>query len=314
LSVISLLSTYYIKESDSISEVYNMTLMSEDYVGKLYKCMEFVESIYQYIKINTTSTDKWPHLSKLAKLTDEFNKSNINMYIKTINYDVCKCGSVMKIFPELSELICPSCGSIVILHGTVFEDTQFYYQEGQRSKHGCYDPSRHCKFWVQRIQANDNIVIDKGCIDAIMKCIKRDGITDNRRLLCSQIRGYLKETGFTEYNNHVPMIRKIITGQIPPQLTQDELRRLYNLFNKAIHAFESIKPPDKSNMKYYPYIIFKILDLILESGVRKKKIIECIHLQSRETLIANDNIWENICKIVKELKYVPTDRFMYSID
>jgi hypothetical protein len=101
---------------------------------------------------------------------------------------------------------------------------------------------------------------------------------------------------------------------VPPQLTHGELRQLYNLFDKSVNAFDVVKPADKSNTMYYPYIIYKILDLIVSNGMRKKRILECIHLQSRDTLIANDNLWECICATLSDLEYRPTDRNDQKID
>ena len=86
------------------------------------------------------------------------------------------------------------------------------------------------------------------------------------------------------------------------------------MFDKSVNSFDIVKPVDKSNTMYYPYIIYKILDLIVKNGVRKKRILECIHLQSRDTLITNDNLWECICAILPGLNYRPTDRNDQKID
>ena len=308
IDVVDVLSDYYDDEQhnkNNIADSYSMYITSDNYNGKLDQCMNFVEAMYEHLK---NSVDYNNDISIIGILIKKFKHSKIYTNMKEIKYNICVCGAEMKIFPDSSELICPVCGKVLILYGTVFEDTQFYSQEGQRSKHGCYDQSRHCKFWVHRIQAKENTDIPKHCIDRLIYCIKRDGIINCRRLQCSQLRVYLKETRNTDYNDHIPLIRKIITGIVPPQLTYEELRQLYNLFDKSVNAYDAIKPDNKSNTMYYPYIIYKILDLIIKKGLRKKKILECIHLQSRDTLISNDNLWECICNTLTGLKYKPTDR------
>jgi hypothetical protein len=332
MEVVDVLSDYYDDDikSDSLrkhskntmADIYGMYITSGNYNGKLSQCMTFIETIQEYIKKKSNDPKKKgeyktkdkENVSELTTLIKKFKRSKISTFVSEIKYDTCMCGTKMKIFPNTSELVCPTCGKVLMLYGTVFEDTQFYNQEGQRSKHGCYDPSRHCKFWVHRIQAKENADIPKKCIDQLIYCIKRDGILDCRRLLCSQLRFYLKETHNTDYNDHIPLIRKIITGIVPPQLTHEELRQLYNLFDKSVNAFEMVKPADKSNTMYYPYIIYKILDLIVSNGMRKKLILECIHLQSRDTLITNDNMWECICTTLSDLEYRPTDRNEQKID
>lgn len=322
MDVVDVLTSYYDESIDTrvpqpkaiISDTYGMRVISENYIGNLNQCMRFIEDLYKHMR---TNIDVGAGFDKLSDMIHRFKRSPISIGVKGIDYDICVCGADMEIFPMMSEIVCPSCGIIAMMYGTVFEDSQFYSQEGQRSKHGTYEPSRHCKFWVHRIQARENTDIPKKCIDQLVQCMRRDGVIDGRRLMCSQIRQYLKETRNTEFNDHVPLIRKIITGIAPPQLSGPELRVLYNLFDKTVNVFETVKPSTKSNTMYYPYIIYKILELSMPGNrIRKKKILECIHLQSRDTLIANDNIWEKICNIVSSIrgKYKPTDRNDQKID
>ena len=325
--VVNALSRYY--EGVGVVEPYVNYVVSEDYMGRLRQCMGFVEAVMEHVKERAKGRAgggqvgrvSWMVSSavegggegdevlieRLGRLVGRFKGGRVEV-VGQVEYDVCGCGATMQVFPSSSELVCPECGSVSVLHGTVFEDTQYYSQEGQRSKHGCYDPSRHCKFWVQRIQAKEKAEIPPRCIEQVVGCIRRDMVGGCRQLLCTQLRIYLKETGNTEYNDHVPLIRMLITGVAPPQLTHDETRRLYNLFDKAVNVFDAIKPTDKSNTMYYPYIIYKILEFILEEGVRKRMVLECIHLQSRDTLISNDEMWEKICGEVGGVSYRPTDR------
>lgn len=306
LESVSILTKYYDEKKSKLNDInieYNRLLTHGGYNAKLNQCIKFVIDIKLFISNKYKKKDV-----DLICLINKFNSLPIYTILNKKKYDICKCGMTMKVFSNISELICPNCGNIYTLYGIAFEDTQFYNQEGNRTKHGSYDPSRHCKFWVDRIQAKENTNINKKCIELIIKCIKRDGIKDSRRLLCSHIRRYLKEIHYTEYNDHVPLIRKLITGIVPPQLRPNELRKLYNLFDKSINAFNITKPSNKSNTIYYPYIIYKILNIIISNNIRKRKILECIHLQSRDTLISNDILWEKVCELVTELKYKPTNR------
>ena len=65
---------------------------------------------------------------------------------------------------------------------------------------------------------------------------------------------------------------------------------------------------DRQNKPYYPYFIYKILEnMFCKSS--KIRILECIHLQSRETVIDNDLIYEKICDSSNgEFTFKPTDR------
>ena len=114
----------------------------------------------------------------------------------------------------------------------------------------------------------------------------------------------------SKLNDHIPLIKKIITGYIPPQLNHKELHLLFNYFDKATKIYNQIKPKEKSNSLYYPFLIWKILDLIIEDLQKKKELLSCIHLQSYETLIDNDKIWNQICKHNDKFIYKPTDKYI----
>ena len=228
-----------------------------------------------------TSNDYYGKLDRCMKyigIQETLAKTKLSREV----YDFC-CEK-MNLHNE--ELVCPKCGKV----RAVIESELIY--ETPKS----YDQTKHCKFWVDRIQALNSKDIPKKIIDDVVYCSKRDNM---QKLSCPQIRCYLKETRNSDYNDYVPLIRKIITGISPPQLTEGELRKLYNMFSKAT-AVEST-----GNTVYYPYLILKCLEHILKKGKRKNKIIECIHLQSRETLIANDILWEGL----KICKFKPTDRY-----
>lgn len=263
------------------------------------------ENISTIVKKKNIDDDRTRILLKL------FNSSTIVERIKSVNYETCQCGEKMTIYASISALVCRKCGVIKELDGTVFEDEQFYYQEGQRTKHGTYDPSKHCRFWVERIQARESTEIPAKLIETIKVCIRQDKIKNKIHITCVLIRKYLHYTGNSKYNEHVPLIRKIITGITPPQLTDYEMQLIHIYFDKVIRIFDEIKPKNKANFPYHPYFIYKIIEQILKKPsdrIRKKKILECIHLQSRETLIGNDQLWSKICDKIDKLTYKPTDR------
>ena len=89
------------------------------------------------------------------------------------------------------------------------------------------------------------------------------------------------------------------------------MQLIHIYFDKVIHIFDEIKPPEKTNCPYHPYFIYKIIEQIIqkkEDRIRKLKILSCIHLQSRETLVENDRIFSLICNRIPEFTYKPTDR------
>lgn len=310
--VINILTKYYdkkhtIREKYILSKQYIDFISEEVFLSKINECILYIRSLLEVIQCEDVKLYINTQLNKLLS-------SKINIRLDINKYDICEyCKIKMDIFSQSSDMKCIKCGNVKILYGSVFQDDQFYNQEGKRSKHGKYDPSRHCRFWVQRIQANNITEIPKVAIDSIIRCIERDNRI-GKFITCNKIRTYLKETKKTEFNNHIPLIRKIITGYVPPQLSEKELRELYNLFDKCVNVYEKVKPAYKSNTIYYPFIIYKILDNIIKNGIRKRRILECIHLQSRDTLIHNDKLWKQVCSNVHNIIYTPTDRLSMVLD
>ena len=300
---------------------FNIFLSTNDIYGSFDN---FIEYLYNYINsyqkilieynlqfFNTTiknydTFDKY--FKKISGNINQYNKTKIIYNIDDINYDICLCGNKMIIQSNTSELLCIKCGYIHTLIGSVFEDSQFFNQEGNRYKHGSYDPNRHCKFWIERIQAKENTIIDSSAIKRIEECIKRDRIENIKNISVKQFRMYLKQTNLSRLNDHIPLIKKIITGYIPPQLNHNELHLLFNYFDKATKTYETIKPSSKKNSLYYPFLLYKLLEIIIQDENKKNGLLNCIHLQSYETLIDNDKIWADICKHNKEFIYRPTNK------
>ena len=218
------------KKFDSEKEMYfnnyqsfirkeNFTCKMDRVFKKIKKHIK-IQGIDQSLNSKNVSPEQVQLESDIFELTKLYENSSVNKNIKEISYELCdKCFNKMMVVPNNSELICENCGIVKNLYGTVFEDDQFYYQEGQRTKHGNYDPTKHCRIWVERIQARETTDIPPKVIERIKKYIIRDRVRDVKRISCSQIRKYLQQTHNSKYNEHIPLIRKLITGVVPPQLT-----------------------------------------------------------------------------------------------
>lgn len=298
------------KLSKKLYHKFNIFISSEDIYGIFDSFLDFIYNFLFKFKelIESSNPNSESFIKKIFQLINQYKKTQLIYNIEVIEYDLCSCGNKMIIQSNTSELLCTNCGSIHTLIGSVFENSQFYQQEGNRYMHGTYDPNRHCKFWIERIQAKENTIIDDSAINKIKLCIKKDKIENLKNISIDQFRLYLKQTKLSKLNDHIPLIKKIITGYIPPQLTHKELHLLFNYFDKATKIYNQIKPKEKSNSLYYPFLIWKILDLIIDDKQKKKELLSCIHLQSYETLIDNDKIWSQICKHNDKFIYRPTDK------
>jgi hypothetical protein len=175
----------------------------------------------------------------------------------------------------------------------------------KKQKGGNYEPQRHCKFWLSRIQGREHVKFSEVAIAKLRNIISAVGPQD---VSCAQIRLYLKNLKYTKYNYDVPRLKKVLTGIDAPHFTYSETLNIISIFTRCVNVYNAIKPDSKSNTPYYPYIIYKIIENDFEDGGRKRVILESIHLQGRETLISHDLTWKEICKYVPQMKYRPTDR------
>ncbi len=261
-------------------------------------------------KLKLSSSDH-AIINEIKTTIQQFNNIKLDFRQMEDMPDYCECGNAMQVMPESSELVCENCGYLYELKGTVFNDSQFYSQESIRYKHAGYEPSKHVRSWLERIQARETNTITEKQLEKINACIKRDGITNKKRLTIEQLRRYLKASGLTELNEHVALIRRLITGVVPPQLTYSETQDITNSFAKAVKAYNIIRPSNKSNMLFYPYIVWKLVEMHVPDYYKRKNLLSFIHLQGTQTLIQNDTIWSQICKITRGFSYKPTDRYAY---
>ena len=180
--------------------------------------------------------------TKFKDLFYRYENFTINKKMTSTKYNICpNCNTKMEVISNFSELVCSKCGLTECLYGTVFEVAQFYNQTIPRTKHGSYDPSKHCRYWVERIQARETKDIPGKVLNGIKYCINRNKIKSIDDITCEVIRKYLREIGFTKFNEHVPLIRKLITGINPPQLTDRELQLINIYFDKVIKIYDIIK-------------------------------------------------------------------------
>lgn len=308
---IELLKNYYkAQEEDAKSKHYQKFISYingeniSSRIKKIYMSCKRIRKLYEINDIEISSAFKSYDYTSLD--IDYISKNSSN----------CQCGSHYAIESKTGEQICNKCGHTEKLYGVVFEDDQFFYQEGQRTKHGKYDPTKHCKFWVDRIQAKESTEIPEDIIKKIKTNIKRDKLW-LESITCNDIRKYLKEINRTDFNSHVSLIRKIITKTEPPQFSEQELTSIYMYFSRImqIHNRNKIEENNNnntnSNSPYHPFFVYKIVEQILNKPEQKnrcKEILSSIHLQSRDTLIKNDRIWYSVCQEIPEFVYIPTYR------
>lgn len=262
----------------------------------------------------------------IQRLLDVYPRHDVNSPAAglppQVDYERCStCGGDMAVDASRSELRCvdAECGTIRELVGTVFDDSQFYSQEGQKAKSGTFNPNRHFQFWWTHILAREpeEEIGDKDSADNMygekMLAELRAIVARDRKVLrlltVNDVRAMLRELERTDLNKNVPLILKKLTGVGPPQVSDAVAVRVENLFTKAIEIGERVRRNGRVNRNYYPFYIFKIIEQLLgENDYENRRMLYYIYIQSKETVEADDADWEQICIELAEIAYVPTDR------
>lgn len=322
LAIVSILSDYYenhINEEKNTREYYRI-ITSENFMAGIDDAISRTRGVVDKLhtvlgchiaskaEIRETEYD----LDDVSKQLDHAANIEVKITLEKRSYEVCKCGTRMTVVPELSELHCenPLCSKIKRLIGAVFRDDQFYPQEGQKTKHSGYDESRHYRFWMERLQALETKTFNDVDSNNIEYVIKRDGY-EKCELTCEVMRDILKDpiVSATHLNDHAPLLVKSFGGPSPPQLDFQENRLCSIRFNKAMKLYDIVNP-EGGNKPYYPYFIYKILEHMFYNNYDKLRLLDYIHLQSRETVIKNDKYYEQMCDLADPqdgLIYSPTD-------
>jgi len=282
------------------------------------------------------SINKMTYNEVVSKYTQLYSDNKIELPTQMLKkQSLCVlCNIPLILFTNDAEERCLKCGYINSLVGTLFDDNQAYNQQNTFIKHKKHNPNNHCSKWLYQLQAKEVKNFPQTIIDVLnKKAIKeysKDGkVRSMHDLKCCQIRNWLKEIKLATYNNHAPLLRKIITGLnggaiSPPQLSGEEEVRVLTDFSLAVDIFEIIcrqddvlrlfNKPVIRNKLYYPFFLLKILVHHFRGDSRLPGLIECIHLQSSVTLTKDDYLWRLICTELSEkgrpYVYEPTDRTM----
>lgn len=300
------------KNKDKILELFNKyktCIRSNNFLNRLNDI--YSELIKILSKYKTVIERNKLVLRGLNKYIQIYKQANINRKVLYRNTNICTCEGSLETNTSKSEKQCKACGRIVNLYGMTCEEEQ-YSTNGIRNKHGTYDPVKHFRIWIGRIQAHESKkTIPRILIVNIIKRVREDKLV-SKQVTCELIRKYLQILKKSSYNDYIPLIRRMVTGISPPPLTEMEMKQLEIYFKRVINIFNQVKPSNKQNFPYHPYFIYKIIDQVIKKSARKTKILSCIHLQARMTLIANDKIWKKICeKMPSEFKYTSTDPSKY---
>lgn len=240
-----------------------------------------------------------------------------------------ECSEEMILDPERSEYICSNrtCKGICKIDPGTCVLPITINTEIQKAKNGTFQPERHYRLWIIHILGDENDEEignsnDKDDLygEKLIATIRKILIDDNEVLQMVNVyklRKILKQIDRTDLNKNTTKIIKKITGIGPPPLPDEIFRKSSKMFSRVLEIHESIHSGNKPNRSFYPYYIYKILELLIpESDTKLRSILFYIYNQSQATCQNNDKSWNKIIvELNKEydnkLKFIPTLRFKH---
>ena len=151
------------------------------------------------------------------------------------------------------------------------------------------------------MQGRETTVIPETIIDSIMLELKKERITDMRRIKPLMMRGILKRLGASRYYEHITTIIRMINGLPPIRISPELEDKIKCMFKEVQPAYSRVCPSSRTNFLQYNFCIGRILMLLGEPELAGYFPL----LKSREKQAQQDAIWRSICA---ELgwKYMPS--------
>lgn len=245
---------------------------------------------------------------RLVDLTAIDGSTHTGFPYNTAN-GVCECGDVMQLRGDESVYVCGACGASAHVGGTAFREEHCSSQEGPKARNSDYNSMRHFDVWLPRILGIAKVDIPAGIMERIRHVVEADRVLLSE-LTVTRIRAILRDhrVRATVYNDHTTYIIKQLGGAGPPEPTfaqQNVIRNKYKIVMDLYFTVES-----GTNIKYYPYFIYKIIEIFFQDVPSVLCINNYIHLQSKVTLDNNDAIFRRIINQTSPgdgFRFIPTD-------
>jgi hypothetical protein len=290
---------------------YHYMILSHNIISRLQiygkQITDFIKEMQIVEKIEKC------HITTVKSIIHKLSRIDLNIKIQTYDCDICE--NCMEVTDSKAindtESKCIKCGliksdSLEEHNYDDINDMVLTTPTSQKHKRGTHEAEKHCYFWLDKITAiNETAISDKEDVK-IHSWFKINNIKNKRLLTCQDYRRCFKETYTTRLNQYVTHVRQMYSGIPPPRISWDEKRQIVSLFVLAVEKIEDLGLGG-NNIKYYPYFIYKIVPHCIRDKLRSDEILNCIHLQSPDTCMLNDQIWMQVCDSEYPIRYEKTD-------
>jgi hypothetical protein len=213
----------------------------------------------------------------------------INMLKPTTdeNETCIKCKLPSKQLLNTGEYVCVNCGYMDNI--TIDTEKPSYKSQNNENTYYVFKRENHFENWLLKIQGIENFSISHNEILLIKEKIERKNI---HNINAKTLKIILKELNMNKYYDHIQFVINILNGNTDCSkiISENILSQIKNMFQQIHNTFLIIKPKDRHNFMNYPYIIFKIFELL-----ELDYFLENIPKLQRNSLKKLDKFWKDIC-------------------
>ena len=201
------------------------------------------------------------------------------------------CGVEMTFYQNEALLGCPSCGREEFI--LVDSEKPSYKDPPREVTYFAYKKINHFNEWLAQFQAKENTDIPQDVIESVMRELRKERISDPKKLKKDKIREVLQKLKFSKMYDHVQQIKNKIQQQMTMLTLSKEMEeKLQHMFKEIQPAFIKYCPANRSNFLSYPYVLYKLCQLL-----EMDEFLPCFQLlKSREKLYQQDQVWQKICQ------------------
>lgn len=229
-----------------------------------------------------------------STLVDEYLATIDPTYVSKTSHEVsgnCPlCNATLVCLPQDGIMVCQDCGYQETL--LVEQNRPIYKQTSKEASHFSYKRINHLNEWISQIQGKESTDIPEDIFERILGEIKKENITDPKRITHTKMREILKKLRLNKYYEHINYIINRINGQPTPHFPPEVEEKLRTMFKQIQPAFLKHCPKDRKNFLSYSYVLYKFFQLLgMDEYLRYFPL-----LKSREKIFAQEVIWRAICK------------------
>jgi hypothetical protein len=232
----------------------------------------------------------------IAMFESNVLKTWLPSMLEVINPDVCKCGAEFMESVNDAQLVCSVChttqeyldaSTSSLAYGDDVEWSSFSYKR-----------MNHLSEWLNHFQARETTRVPPNIVQLV-----KEALPSNQEVSFRSVNQTVRALKIPKYYDHAMQIYCQISGADPIRLDPQTEERIRLMFMRIQQPFIKHHPPGRKNFLSYPYVVFKMLQLLGSVDVLPYVSL----LKGEVVLMQQEETWEKICNDVG-WKFIPIPR------